>query len=386
MAGYRIDFLATAPPEDTTSGLSRVVWELAAALVPRGHHVRVMYPYAGPVDPPGPYRGVTRVPVPLVGMRRRPFGRDIAIGENASDLIDRAADVVVGNDEKAGALALRSNGPAFVYFVHDVSLHTFDTLRPLEPKRGLRQTVGNFLDRRTLKRLEGTALRRARAVVVATELNRKLLAQYYTVPAEKIRAVPYGVPDPLDVGSREAARLALHVPSDVPAVAFVGRTPDRQGLPTALAAFRRVRVFFPGARFLVVGSDAPTEPGVVPLGVADETTKANVLRAADVFLFPARYEGFGLAPREAMRYGVATIVSEHVPMDGATPKEAVRIVSGDDPGEYASDLAELLADPATRRSVGEAGRKYADQFSYAKMAEKVESIFAEAIDGATRRR
>ncbi|MCI4362504.1 MAG: glycosyltransferase family 4 protein [Thermoplasmata archaeon] len=378
MAGWRVDFLATAAPDDPTSGLSRTVWELGRALAERGHSVRVLYPSDGRPTPPGP-PGVEAVSVPVVGVSRRPFGRDIAVGRAASSLLRPDADVVLGNDEKAGALESLGTDrrrAAFGMFFHDVALHTFDTLRPLEANRGVRQRVGNWFDRRALQRLEQTALDRADVVIVASEANRALLARYYSVPKERVALLPLGVPAPLDVGTKTEARATLHVPADVPVVAFVGKTPDRQGLDLALEAFRRVRVFFPGARFLVVGSTPKPEPGVNALGVVDEPTKARALRSADVFLFPARYEGFGLAPREAMRYGLATVVSRHVPLDGASPPDDVRVVADDDPGSYASELAELLADPATRRELGRRGQVYADTLSYEKMAERFETLFA----------
>ena len=382
--GWRIDLLATAPPNDPTSGLSRVVYALGGALAGRGHRVRVLYPADDLAETP-PAGPVATVPVPLLGAGRRPFGRDIAIGRNASALIDPDADLLVGNDEKAGAFDPRLTRPAgrpvFAFFAHDVALHTFDTLRPLEARRGLRQRIGSALDRRALKGLEGRALARARVVLVGSAANRELLERYYGVPADRVRHLPLGVPDPLDVGTKAEARLAVHVPADVPLVAFVGRTPDRQGLSTALEAFRRIRVFFPGARFLVVGSTVASEPGVTGLGVVDERTKANVLRAADVFLFPARYEGFGLAPREAMRYGVPAIVSRHVPLEGIPAPTAVRVVAGDDPGEYASELAELLADPALRREIGEAGRRLADELSFDRMADRFVEIFRPVLGG-----
>ncbi|MCI4351465.1 MAG: glycosyltransferase family 4 protein [Thermoplasmata archaeon] len=386
MGRWRIDLLATEPAEATASGLSRAVWELAAALVDRGHAVRVLFPADEPAERPA-HRGVTAVAVPTIGTSRRPFGRDIAIGKNASELLDPSADLVIGNDEKAGALTLPKGAggrkPVFAMLVHDVALHTFETLRPLEPDRGWRQKVGNFLDRRTLRRLETTALNRARLVIVASELNRELLRKYYDVPPARVALLPHGVPDPLDVGTKDEARAALKLPRDVPVVVFIGRNPERQGRDIALEAYRRIRVFFPGARCLVLGSTVKVEPGVSSLGVVDEATKARALKAADVFLFPARYEGFGLAPREAMRYGVATVVSRNVPFDGAKPGETVRVVTDEDPGAYASELAELLADPALRRRVGEAGRLYADDYSYAKMAERFEGLFVPILGAPT---
>jgi 1,4-alpha-glucan branching enzyme len=381
MAGWRVDLLATAAPDDPTSGLSRTVWELGHALAERGHSVRVLYPSDGRASAPGP-SGVEAISVPVIGVSRRPFGRDIAIAKAASSLLRPDVDIVVGNDEKAGALELNGHGgrkPVFGMFFHDVALHTFDTLRPIAPERGVRQRVGDWFDRRALQRLEQAALARADVVIVASAKNRDLLGTYYAVPKDRVALLPLGVPNPLEVGTKADARLALKVPADVPVVAFVGRTPDRQGLDIALEAFRRVRVFFPGARFLVVGSAPKAEPGVAGLGVVDEQTKARVYRAADVFVFPARYEGFGLAPREAMRYGVATVVSPHVPLDGAVAGTDVRVAADDDPGSYSSDLAELLADPALCRALAQHGKTYADTLSYERMAERFESLFTPRV-------
>lgn len=376
-SGWRIEFFATGPASETSSGLSRAVWELAAALAARGHRPRVLYATEAPASE-APYRGVPGIAVPLLKVPKRPFGRDIEAGKRVSENFDPLADVVVGNDEKAGAMTLprsrRPGRPVRVQVVHDVALHTFDTLRPLEPRRGLRQSVGNWLDRRTLKNLEGRALRQADFLLAGSELNRSLVEKYYGIPAAQVHLQPLGVPDPVDVGTREEARAALRLPPDVPAVLFVGRTPDRQGLPATLEAFRRMRPLFAGVRLIVVGSTVPSEPGVLSLGLVDERTKACAYRAADVFLFPARYEGFGLAPREAMRYGLATIVSPYVPLEGAESPRQVRIVRSDDDGEYASELAELLADSGMRRAVGEAGREWADQFSFDRMAQLFEQM------------
>ncbi len=379
--GWRIDFLATAPPQDTTSGLSRAVWSLAAALVARGHSARVLFPSSN-LAVRADVQGVTAIPVPDPGDRRRPFGRDLAIGRDASDLIDPGVDVIVGNDEKAGALEWRTRPdgrPVFAMILHDVALHTFDTLRPHDPPGGLRQKVGNWLDRRALQKLEGNALSRARVILIPSEMNRELLRAKYGIADARVQLMPHGVPDPIDAGTAAEARLALKVPADVPVLSFIGRNPERQGLPTALAAFRKVRALFPGARLLVVGSPAPSESGVVGLGVVDELTKARVLRASHLFVFPARYEGFGLAPREAMRYGVPAIVSRHVPLEGIDPKSAVRIVDSDDPADYAAEIAGLLADPAKCRAMGEAGRRYADAFSYGRMAELFERFLAPSL-------
>jgi glycosyltransferase involved in cell wall biosynthesis len=382
MGGWAIDFVATAPPEETRSGLSRVVWSLAVALAEAGHRPRVLYP-SEPFRAQPPYHGVECVPVPVLKVRREPFGRERAIARAASGLLDPRADLIIANDEKGGAIEVptsRGHHPVFGMIVHDVQQHHLRTMQaaPGRPT-GIRQRIGNWLDRRTIDRLEKTALARASAILVASEANRALLHELYEIPAAKIHCVPLPVPPLPAVGDRNQCRGDLHIPLDVPVIAFVGRTPERQGLPLALEAFHRIRTLFMGARLVVVGSTGTSEPGVMYLGVVDDETKARALASADLFLAPARYEGFGLAPREAMRAGVATIVSAEVPVDGAEVPADVRVVREPDAGAYASELAELLADPTARRKLADRGRAYAERFTPARSAQAFELVFAPLI-------
>ncbi len=380
MDSWAIDLIASAPPEEYGSGLSRTVWGIAAEMVRRGHRVRVLYP-SHPFQIAPPYQGVERVPIPVVGRKREPYGYERAIARHATELLDPKADLVLANDEKGGAIELpnghRAGRPVFGMLAHDIQQHHLLTMRAVtQPSPTVRQRVGTWLDRRTIARLEGRAFARSRGIVVASEANRKLLLELYPVPPDRVHVIPYPVPPLPEVGDKNACREALHIPLDVPVVAFLGRSPERQGLPIALEAFRRVRVFFPGARFLVAGTTTPPEPGVMSYGVVDEGQKSRILHAADLFLLPARYEGYGLAPREAMRAGVATIVSAHVPIDGAAAGRELRVVAEDDPGAYASDLAELLADPAQRRELAETGRKYAARFGIDQVTARIEAVYA----------
>ena len=378
MSPWRVDLLGTPPPVPATPGLDRSNWEFAVGLVQRGHRVRVLFATPTPTTPP-PYRGVEGVPVPVLTTHRRPIPQAVDVGKAAGDCVAPDTQVLIGIDERVGAVRWsgRGRGPALALY-----LNALPSERPVPSvsdgeARSLMDRLGGWMDKRTLRRLETDSIRRAAVVFAGSAATRDRLTQLHKVPPRKVALLPPTVADPDLSETREQARLALRIPPDVPVAAFVGHRPEQQGLPTALEALRRSRVFFPGARFLVVGSSPKQDPGVLPLGVSDDATKARALRAADLFLFPSLEDGPAYAVAEAMRYGIPAVVSPRVVLEGAEPKREYRVVATDDPGDYAAEFAELFADLALRRKIGEAGRAYAERFSGARSAE----TFERALDG-----
>jgi glycosyltransferase involved in cell wall biosynthesis len=374
---WRIDVLGNPPPDPTTAGLDRALWELGAGLVARGHRVRILYATPTPTVPP-PYRGVEGVPIPVVASQRRPVPQAVEIGKAAGDCLATDTQVLLGTDERVGAIKTpaRGRGPSLALYLNSVPSDRATRAPTDGSGRGLLDRLGGWMDQRTLRRLESESLGRAAVVMAASTSTRDRLTQLHKLPAGKVSVLPPALPEPDTSDTRENARLALRIPQDVPVAAFMGHRPEPQGLAIALEAFRRSRVFFPGARFLVVGSAPKQDPGVLPLGVCDEATKGRALRAADLFLFPSLEAGPAYAVTEAMRYGLPAIVSQRVVLEGAEPKRQFRSVATDDPGDYAAEFAELFADPNLRRRIGEAGRLFADQFTAARSAAAFEKALA----------
>lgn len=373
MTPWRIDVLGNPPPDPGTSGLDRSLWELGAGLAARGHRVRILFATPTPTVPP-PYRGVEGVPVPVVPTARRPVPQAVEVGKAAADCVAPDTQILVGTDERVGAIRApgRGRGPTLALYLNHVPSDRGAKGDLGTANRGLLDRLGGWMDQRTLRRLESDSVARAAVVFAGSAAARDRLSHLYRLAPGRVGLLPPTVSDPDFTESRERARLALRLPQDVPVAAFVGHRPDVQGLPIALEAFRRSRVFFPGARFLVVGSSPKSDPGVLPLGTADEPTKARALRAADLFLFPSSEAGPSYAVLEAMRYGIPAVVSGRVTLDGADPKREFRSVASDDPGDYAAEFAELFADPALRRTIGDAGRAFADRFGTAPSAEAFE--------------
>lgn len=284
-------------------------------------------------------------------------------------------DVVLRDPAGLGRLGLRRSrgeGPILAAFVRGIEIDSFERERGGRPPAGFRDRLDTWRDRRAVRRLEQAALQEAdRLFYDAAGVPSDLLKKYGIPERRCHAALPPVAPVPM-LMTREEARASFRIPADVPVVVAPAafEQPEPSGIDRARQAFRRVRSFFPGARLIVVGVSAPTEPGVAVAPERDAGTFGRALSAADVAVFDRRVPGFDPGVVLALRAGRCVIVGPNVrlPVD---PSEALRTVVSDDPGEFASVLAEVLADPAVRRALTATGTRYAGAFDPARVAEVV---------------
>ncbi|MCI4366162.1 MAG: hypothetical protein L3K08_00245 [Thermoplasmata archaeon] len=334
---------------------------LALALGAAGHSVRLFS--SDPLDAKM-YPRVEALPL-RVKVRPGPRGR-AALAKTLSSLLDPQAAATVLPFELAGLTA--SPGPIAV-------------LPPIDATpedRGGAGWLDRFFARRAARKEESAALTRARWILAPGEEERHRFLLGVPDAAARTAVLPAAVPDPPTDPDRSSARRLLHLPDDVPVAAWVGRAGPTGGSEMTRVAFQRARVFFPGARLLLAGISAPTEPGAHPLPGADAETRMAVRKAADVVLAPSTPEVSDLLA--TMRCGATALVGKAVRFPRDPPADALRRPEGEDVGALASSLAELFADPGLRRRTAEAGIRYADGYSPARIVE----LFAPLAQTASR--
>ena len=101
-------------------------------------------------------------------------------------------------------------------------------------------------------------------------------------------------------------------------------------------------------------------PGILRLGFVAEEELARLYRGAAAFVYPSRFEGFGIPIVEAMASAVPCVVSSHPSMDEACGDAAVR-VDPDDPEAIAAGVERALAE---REDLVRKGLEHARRFTW----------------------
>jgi glycosyltransferase involved in cell wall biosynthesis len=142
-------------------------------------------------------------------------------------------------------------------------------------------------------------------------------------------------------------------------VLTVGRAEAGKALEVTIDAARRV----PGCRLTVIGGGpalrelkvrAGGDPRVRFLGALSPEDVAQAYADADIFLFPSRYDVFGLVLVEAMSAGLASIVSTAAGAvdDLCVPDANSLVVGSADPARWAEALSKLVEDSELRVTLG----------------------------------
>lgn len=161
------------------------------------------------------------------------------------------------------------------------------------------------------------AARPGHRVVAVSQLIAYQLGQAYAADPSSWPVIPPGVARavPSDADARRRLRLELGLPDSATLCLMVARNPMRKGLPTVLRALGQL----PDAvHLLVVGTNAAARecvahaPDAVSARVhmVAETSRVEpYYRAADVFVHPTLNDSFGMAPLEAMSFGLPVVLS-----------------------------------------------------------------------------
>lgn len=196
------------------------------------------------------------------------------------------------------------------------------------------------------------AARHADVIITPSEFTARSIAETYRVHPDRLSVIPIAVPAVFSPDRRdEAGPLLERLGVRRPYVVAVGGA-RRRGLPVAVQAWQEATSDLRADRpqLVVVGREAPpgpARPGVVRTGPLDDPDWARVLAGADVFLYPTRFEGFGMPALEAAASGTPVVCA---------PVSSLPEVLADAAEWAAAPTAAAMA-PLLRQLLGDAGRR-----------------------------
>jgi glycosyltransferase involved in cell wall biosynthesis len=233
-------------------------------------------------------------------------------------------------------------------------------------------------------RLERWAYRRSRIVAAVSE---KVAVEIRAdgLPGERIEVIYNGVdvrafsPEQGTGGDRKAFGL----PDDACLLLFVGdlRTP-RKNLDTVLKAL----VHLPSNVHLAVAGYLPGSPypdEAKALGIADRVhflglvkNMPTLMHSVDTFVFPSRYEAMSLSLLEALAAGLPVITASTAGGAEIIGTDCGIVLDDPDDARALANAISTLADaPALRHEMGEAARRLAVNFGWARMARRYLDLY-----------
>ena len=244
-----------------------------------------------------------------------------------------------------GTLPLTWKKPAIA------TLHDFTSITM--PRRHRLKTILSF------NLIIGRSLELASRVACVSRAVADEAMRGFGVPASKIAIVPNGVDEFFSPGGEEDDYIL-----------FTGTLEPRKGIDLLFGVWWALPE--PKPRLLLAGDPGwkvriPEDPRIEVLGYVTRDRLRELYRGARAFVYPSRYEGFGIPPLEAMACGAPVIATRTGAIPEFADDAALLIDPGDRDGLFAA-LKKLLGDRDLRADLRARGPARARLFDWNRSA------------------
>jgi glycosyltransferase involved in cell wall biosynthesis len=244
-------------------------------------------------------------------------------------------------------------------------------------------------------------LLRAERVIAVSEATRRDCQTFLGIPFNRITRV-YNAPDPAffadpaEQDGAERRRILERYQIEHPFLLYAGNIRPHKNVARLVEAFAVLREelashpVYGDLRLVIIGDTISQFPAVRQavirskmehvvrfLGFVPFETLRCFYQSAAAFVFPSRYEGFGLPPLEAMACGTPVVTSNVSSLPEVVGDAAVQ-VNPQNVFEIARGIRDVLLDERLRQQLICRGRLQAARFSWERTAQQVLEIYRES--------
>jgi glycosyltransferase involved in cell wall biosynthesis len=231
--------------------------------------------------------------------------------------------------------------------------------------------------------------------IITDSMNtRNDLINYLNIPEDKIKVIPLAPNSDFKFMSNKSTindEIKVKYNISSPFILYVGTVEQRKNIFLLIKSFYKllkkgnqyklVLIGIPGHGFKEISKTVKLlgiSKNVIFLGYVPHDDLIKFYNAADLFVFPSLYEGFGLPPLEAMACGSPVIASNTSSLPEVIGDAGVLLAPDDEDG-FTENMYQILTNEDMKTEMRKRSLKRAKMFSWEKTANKTWEVYEEVL-------
>jgi len=236
------------------------------------------------------------------------------------------------------------------------------------------------------------AVRRSPKILTVSRFVADEIRRYYDVPAAKLEVTPLGVNSRFsstNIDPTRTSRVLANLKIEIPFLLWVGILEPRKNLGKLFEAF----ALLPGdikqrLQLVLVGKKGWGQKKIVSAlkalsrdchvlltGYVSDESLPHIYAAAEAFVFPSFYEGFGLPVLEAMAAGCPVIASNTSSLKEVVGEAGITLDPTGPAEEWSHSIATVVSSSELRRQLQESGFLQAGKYTWDECAMLTGDVF-----------
>jgi glycosyltransferase involved in cell wall biosynthesis len=262
---------------------------------------------------------------------------------------------------------------------------------------GLTLNEYDFFDKK-FKSHSIKAMKDADKIITISDFTKNELINYTGISSDKIKTIYLG-PDeefrPLSSKEIEDSRKEYKLPESF--ILYVGSEQSRKNFQLIIKAFYKLKKKYGLEELKLVKAGSSQIPDVLRNKIFDlikelnlendviftdyvtDDTLIKMYNAAELFVFPSLYEGFGLPPLEAMACGCPVITSNTSSLPEVVG-EAGLMIDPHDVDSLTESMYKILSDNGLKKELSKKSLERAKMFSWQKTADQTLEVYKEVLN------
>lgn len=252
--------------------------------------------------------------------------------------------------------------------------------------KAVRTTLRTLFANHKFMHILRRSLRDAHVIMSVSENTKKDIEKYFGVDPKKSKVALLGV-DVKPAKTNDTDRTPKEKLPTKPYIMFVGAGDARRRVDDAVAAFNNLKAAGRDIQLVLVGENfkSPTDipntavrnavlgssykKDILTLGYVDDETKQKLYKGAIAYVYPTKYEGFGIPVLEAMLLNCPIIVYKNSSIPEVGGEHALYAKNWND---IKTQVERLMDEPESEKKTrAAAAKKHAEQFTWDRTADVI---------------